>query len=390
VGAKGYGARRDGDLAGEIGWRLAWGAFLAGDTVEATRWADRVVSEVPLRSGPTDVLAAAYWGARWRVWPERDRPQVRVDSPTATADAAARFEALCQRHGWSYYAILGAARLAQLDPKRGAALSRPEMDAADAPWQVSPEFLAQPAVRNAQGLVRVGLLRDALVEFDTLDEDRLAGAEMAIVTGTQDAAGDFLLAHDRLRGWLKTHPPETLGPSAWKVMRQAYPQRWWDEVKVATEGYSWDRRLFHALVREESNFNPKIKSHAGACGLSQLMPGTAAGCSRRMGMSFTSSQIWDPATNLKIGAWYLDTLHQRYRGNSALSLAAYNAGEGNADRWVAARPDWPTDALVETITFRETRFYVKRVLTTYQIYHLLYDGGPAFQDWTRWADRAVP
>jgi soluble lytic murein transglycosylase len=148
--------------------------------------------------------------------------------------------------------------------------------------------------------------------------------------------------------------------------------------------------VFHALVREESNFNPKIKSHAGACGLSQLMPGTASGSAKRMGIAFSSADIWKPETNLKIGAWYLDTLHTRYKGNSAVALAGYNAGEGNADRWLAANPNWPTDAWVESITFRETRFYVKRVLSTWQTYRLLYGEGPLFVDWTGFVEDAVP
>jgi soluble lytic murein transglycosylase len=388
--AAGYEAYPTGDLAGENAWRLAWGAFLAGDTTEAVRWADRAVAEVPLATDPTDVLAAAYWGARWRAWPSLTDPRRRSDDPAALAEAATRFQTLCTRDGWSYYAVLGAARLAQLDPARAATLTRPTFDAADAPWQVPTRFLATSAVRNAQGLVRVGLLRDALVELGTLDEDTLGGSEMAIVTGIQTAAGDFLFAHDRLRNWLKTHPPETLGPNAARVLRQAYPQEWWPEVQEAARGYGWDPRVFHALVREESNFNPEIKSHAGACGLSQLMPGTASGCAKRMGLSFRSTDIWKPETNLKIGAWYLDTLHTRYAGNSALALAAYNAGEGNADRWLAAHPEWPTDAVVESIPFRETRFYVKRVLTTWQTYRWLYGDGPLFDDWTRFADDAVP
>lgn len=388
--AAGYEAYPAGDLAGENGWRLAWGAFLAGDTAEAIRWADRVVAEVPLATGPTDVLAAAYWGARWRVWPDRDAPSSRVADPAALTEATERFVRLGERAGWSYYGALAAARLAQLDPARARTLTRPPMDPPDAPWQVATRFLDTPAARNAQGLARVGLVRDALVELDTFDEATLGGSEMAILTGLETAAGDFLVAHDHLRAWLKTHPPETLGPNAYRVLRQAYPEVWWPEVQTAAAGYTWDARVFHALVREESNFNQNIRSHAGACGLSQLMPGTASGCAKRMGLSFHASDIWQPATNLKIGAWYLDTLHQRYRGNSALALAAYNAGEGNADRWLAAHPDWPTDAVVETITFRETRFYVKRVLSTYQTYRLLYGNGPLYDDWTRFADDAVP
>lgn len=388
--ATGYEAYPKGDLAGENGWRLAWGAFLAGDTTEAIRWADRVTAEVPLASGPTDVLAAAYWGARWRAWPSRDQPGTRTSDAAVLSDVVERLAALSARAGWSYYGALAYARLIQLDPTRAASIQRPVMDAPDAPWQVSSTFLAAPAARNAQGLARVGLVRDALIELQTFGDANLGGSEMAILTGLETAAGDFLIAHDHLRGWLKNHPPDTLGPNAYKVLRQAYPEQWWPEVQVAAAGYSWDPRVFHALVREESNFNPKIKSFAGACGLSQLMPTTASGCASRMGITYSSADIWKPETNLKIGAWYLNNLHTRYKGNSSLALAAYNAGEGNADRWLAARPDWPSDALVETITFRETRFYVKRVLSTFQTYRLLYGTGPLYEDWSRFATRAVP
>ena len=107
-------------------------------------------------------------------------------------------------------------------------------------------------------------------------------------------------------------------------------------------------------------------------------------------MAWASSKIWDVPSNLKIGAAYLDFLHQHYKGNSALSLAGYNAGEGNADRWLAAAPNAPTDYVTETISFRETRMYVKRVSSTWMMYRLLYDSGPMFPDFSKFADDAVP
>lgn len=389
VWAKGLAGYPDGDLAGENAWRLAWGAFLAGDTAEAIRWAEKGATEVPLASSPTDVLACRYWAARWKAWPSATDYRQRTKDAAALAAAADGLEAVARDAGWHYYGLQAAARLRLLDPARAEALSRPPMDAPTAMWSARSAFLEHPAVRNAFALVRIGLYGDALVELSALDEEALTGSEMAIVTGIQADGGDFLFAHDRLRQWLKTHPPQVLGPNAWKVMVQAYPERWWPEVQAAAS-YPWDARIFHALVREESNFNPQIKSHAGACGLSQLMPGTASGCAKRMGLSFRSSDIWDPATNLKIGAWYLDTLHSRYKGNSAVALSAYNAGEGNADRWLAAAPDSPTDMYVESITFRETRMYVKRVLSTWQTYRLLYGEGPLYEDWSRIVEDAVP
>ncbi|MDP2310730.1 MAG: transglycosylase SLT domain-containing protein [Pseudomonadota bacterium] len=388
--AKGYEARPEGDLAAESAWRLAFGAFLDGDTPEAIRWADRASAELALSSSPTDVLAARYWGARWRAWPSITDTRKLTTDAASLATAVDGLERVARDAPWHYYGLLASARLAELAPERAAALTRPIMDPDDAPWQVRDQFRARPAVQNAMGLARVGLLTDALTELNTLDDEELTGAEMAIVTGLMTDSGSFLYAHDRLRAYLKNHPPDVLGPNPYKVLRQAYPNRYWDDVQAVAGAYSWDARVFHALVREESNFNPKIKSHAGACGLSQLMPGTASGCAKRMGVSYSSTNIWDVQTNLKIGAWYLDTLHTRYKGNSALALAGYNAGEGNSDRWLAARPDAPTDLIVETISFRETRHYVKRVMSTWLTYRMLYGDGPVYADARPFVHDAVP
>jgi soluble lytic murein transglycosylase len=385
----GFEAYPEGDLAGETAWRLAWGAWLAGDVPEALRWTDACAAKVPLASNPTDVLGCRYWAARWRAFPNPKDPSAKNPDAAVLAEAVAGFDALARQEGWHYYAILAVARLNQLVPDH-AVIPRPPMDPADAPWQVRDSWLHSTAIQNAMGLVRVGLIGDAMVEFAQWDDDDLTGSEMAIVTGAQTAGGDFLMAHDRLRAYLKTHPPSALGPNAWKVMRQAYPEIWWPEVKVATAGYSWDGRLFHGLVREESNFNKAIKSHAGACGLSQLMPTTASGVAKRMGLSYSSADIWKPEVNLKIGAYYLNGLHARYHNDSALTLAAYNAGEGNVDKWLALTPNAPLDEVVEAIPFRETRMYVKRVSSSWQTYRTLYGSGALFVDWSDFMTDAVP
>ncbi len=387
--AAGFDAYPSGDLAGETAWRLAWGAWLAGDVPGAVQWADACADRVPLAASPTDVLGCRYWAARWRAFPDPKAPATRSSDPAVLADAVQRFDALARQEGWHYYAILAASRLVQLAPDH-AVIARPPMDPAEAPWQVRERWLRSPSVQNAQGLVRVGLIGDALVEFGQWSDGDLSGSEMAIVTGAQTLGDDFLVAHDRLRAYLKAHPPSALGPNAWKVMRQAYPEVWWPEVQVATTGYTWDGRLFHGLVREESNFNQKIKSHAGACGLSQLMPTTASGVASRMGLRFSSSDIWTPEVNLKIGAYYLNMLHARYRDDSALTLAAYNAGEGNVDKWLALRPNAPVDEVVEAIPFRETRMYVKRVSSTWQTYRMIYGADRLFVDWSKYLVDAVP
>ena len=126
-------------------------------------------------------------------------------------------------------------------------------------------------------------------------------------------------------------------------------------------------------MREESSFNPEIKSWAGAKGLSQLMPATARRVGKWLDIKVTSKNIWEPKINLQIGARYLQYLVKYFNGNWFLAVAAYNAGEGNVGKWLRLRGNLPTDAFIESIPFRETRHYVKRVLGTYQAMHLRYD-----------------
>jgi len=104
--------------------------------------------------------------------------------------------------------------------------------------------------------------------------------------------------------------------------------------------YGIPKRLFRALVRAESNFNPKAVSRKGALGLCQLMPETA----RKLGVK----NPFDPDENLNAGAKLLKRLYEKY-GNWRLALAAYNAGEGAVDRYGDVPP------------FRETQLYVRKI-----------------------------
>ena len=136
--------------------------------------------------------------------------------------------------------------------------------------------------------------------------------------------------------------------------------------------------LMQALMREESALDPLVISGAGAVGLTQLMLPTANRFARALGLPRVTAQaLEDPGLNIRLGSAYVATLLRRFDGNPALSLAAYNAGEGAVDRWLAARGHEPLDAFVEEIPISETRGYVKRVLGSYATYRYLYEPGPA-------------
>jgi hypothetical protein len=138
-------------------------------------------------------------------------------------------------------------------------------------------------------------------------------------------------------------------------------------IANAAATYNIDRGLIKAMMHTESGFNPNARSPVGAQGLMQLMPATA----RR----FLVSNPWDPAQNIEGGAKYINFLLKRFNNNWELAIAAYNAGEGNVDKYRGIPP------------FRETQDYVRRVMSRYRNLYSGTTASPTPAIDTRLADR---
>jgi len=128
-----------------------------------------------------------------------------------------------------------------------------------------------------------------------------------------------------------------------------------------------DPLLAASLIRQESGFNERARSPAGAMGLMQLMPATA----RRM-ERVSRAELFDPRTNIRLGTRYFSSLLERFDGDAELALAAYNAGPERVDLWKKRYPVSNRALFVDLIPFRETRDYVSLIARNYFWYQALY------------------
>jgi soluble lytic murein transglycosylase len=150
------------------------------------------------------------------------------------------------------------------------------------------------------------------------------------------------------------------------------PLRHEDIIRQQASEKNLDPSLIAAVIYAESRFSDAT-SHAGARGLMQVTPATAQAIATRTGgVNFQQADLADPQINIKYGSWYLRHLLDRYGENEMLALAAYNAGQGNVDRWIAEAQSRGETLAVEDIPFAETRAYVDRVLGAQADYRSTY------------------
>jgi len=158
-----------------------------------------------------------------------------------------------------------------------------------------------------------------------------------------------------------------------KFDQVVYPLEYKADIATASKKYSIDPYLISAIIYEESKFNASSRSRVGAAGLMQIMPDTGRWIAEKQGRRFRVDYLYDPKVNIDMGCWYFDFLREKY-DDERLALAAYNSGYNNVDRWLNNGLHNNIDDMLETIPFKETRLYVKKVIKTRQRYAELYVG----------------
>ncbi len=230
-------------------------------------------------------------------------------------------------------------------------------------------------LRRAAALLRIGRFREASGELEvggrsTLDRyDRQYSISLWSMMGGNNALS--VRAAERLTDSVPPAAVQEALPLNIRLL--LFPGHFYPLVEREAEKYNLDPLLVLAVLREESRFGSGVRSGAAARGLMQILPETAAEVSRGFGIEYSGADdLYRPEVSIAIGTAYLASLVDRYQGNVPAALSAYNGGEANAERWLAGAsdPDDPFDFIRE-VTFRESRNYVIKVLSSYGAYQAL-------------------
>ena len=155
--------------------------------------------------------------------------------------------------------------------------------------------------------------------------------------------------------------------------RNRYPLKYSEFVDKYCDIYGVDRCLVYSVIRTESFFSEDAVSAKGAVGLMQIMPDTALWVAEKLNLEkFSDKDLFEPEKNIMIGVWYLNYLFEKFDGNIDNVIVAYNAGPSNVLKWLNNKEFCLDGENLNSIPFKETREYRKKVSSAYDMYLRLY------------------
>ncbi|WIG57131.1 MAG: Soluble lytic murein transglycosylase [Rhodanobacteraceae bacterium] len=249
-------------------------------------------------------------------------------------------------------------------------------DQANLPYSICPQALsADPAalqqVENDPGMTRAF----EFFALDMLPNARREWNRAYANLPTMQQLQAVLLASSR--GWVDRAVFAFGKSGELQYYALRFPLAYKDRVIASARNAGIDPAWAFAIIRAETAWQTDAQSGANARGLMQLVPGTASMVARRSGLPYDgANSLYEPAINIPLGTQYLANLAMRFNGSPWLASAAYNAGPGNAQRWVDARGNLDPEAFILTIPFNETRDYVTRVMSFATIYGWRLHGEP--------------
>jgi peptidoglycan lytic transglycosylase len=329
----------DSPLKQGVIWEIAWESFQTGDMKSAADYFKRLTGTEATRE------KSLYWYGH----------SLATSGDAEGANSA--FTALLTEFPYGFYAQ---------SYRKEAKLP---VDNIALPVRDMCEILPLPS-----GFERV----KALITFGLYDEARrelaVAGRKATDKNGLVPGLARLYLEMSDYNGaynLLRNARPRAMDKENLYQWGLCFPLAFREYVAGLAAHYSIPEGLVYAVIRAESSFSPTAHSPAGAVGLMQLMPATAAAVSGE-GRGGAATSLTDPKINLSLGVKHLKGLLTLYDNDLVLAVAAYNAGAGNVNRWRKTFGAMKRNEFIESIPFAETREYVKKVISGAELYDRLY------------------
>lgn len=156
------------------------------------------------------------------------------------------------------------------------------------------------------------------------------------------------------------------------AVQTVYPKQYIELIDTTADDFEIDRALLYALIKTESGFDNEAVSTVGAKGLTQITPETFDWLQTKTGENRNEDDLFDPEISVYYGAFFLDMLLDEF-GNTETALAAYHAGRGKVNEWLADPRISPDGKTLEIIPYDDTASYVEKVIKTCEKYRRIYD-----------------
>ncbi len=155
-------------------------------------------------------------------------------------------------------------------------------------------------------------------------------------------------------------------------VQTVYPRQYADLVEENAIAFEIDESLLYALIKTESGFDKNAVSSVGAKGLTQITPDTFQWLQTKTGEEHEEDALFDPRISVYYGAYFLDMLLDEF-GNTETAFAAYHAGRGKVNEWLADPRISPDGVVLENIPYEDTAGYVEKVMKNTEKYKKIYD-----------------
>ena len=228
-------------------------------------------------------------------------------------------------------------------------------------------------INRAEKLISIGFLEMGMKELSLISQKKGNQEFSYYLAQLFKKAGGYQRAISLSWGISSKKHHDSISPSLVEIL---FPKPYMEKAIQESSQYQLSPYLVLGLMRQESAFNKRVVSSARAIGLMQLLPTTATRVARSMGTKLPDqNDLKKPEVNIQLGVKYLSGLLNDFEDNIIFALASYNAGPGKVKQWMAIRSHLKPLEFMESIPYKETRNYVKKVLRNYVIYKTLYGEG---------------